>query len=54
VILFASAILLALLLLAGVLSLVVRRGRKDLAAEKGEPPRAGGPPQANDRPPTGG
>jgi hypothetical protein len=35
VILFASAILLALLLLAGVLSLVVRRGRKDLAAEKG-------------------
>ena len=36
VILFASAILLALLLLAGVLTLVVRRGRKDLAAEKGE------------------
>ena len=46
VILFASAILLAVLLLGGVLFLVVRRGRRDLAAEKGEPPREGGPAQA--------
>jgi hypothetical protein len=46
VILFASAILLAVVLLGGVFTLVVRRGRKDLAAEKGSPPPGSGPPQA--------
>jgi hypothetical protein len=35
VMLFSSAILLAVLLLGGVLFLVVRRGRKDLAAGQG-------------------